>query len=125
MLFSTTDPEPQPTAGNAKIRKGQGYANKFANAGISITGKRDAAFLANPGKSITGLCLALYDFLQIGGRKQAGAERLPQRGDGILGQLADNFIVFKCLQRFLIHKYLQLACIKYTIKFFIYYLFLA
>ena len=43
MLFSTTDPEPQPTAGNAKIRKGQGYANKFANAGISITGKRDAA----------------------------------------------------------------------------------
>ena len=43
MLFSTTDPEPQPTAGNAKIRKGQGYANKFANAGISITGKRDTA----------------------------------------------------------------------------------
>ena len=43
MLFSTTDPEPQPTAGNAKIRKGQGYANKFANTGISITGKRDAA----------------------------------------------------------------------------------
>ncbi|MBN2928238.1 MAG: C40 family peptidase, partial [Eubacterium sp.] len=40
---STTDPEPQPTTGNAKIRKGQGYANKFANAGISITGKRDAA----------------------------------------------------------------------------------
>lgn len=42
---STTDPDPetQPTAGNAKIRKGQGYANKFANAGISITGKRDAA----------------------------------------------------------------------------------
>ena len=28
---------------NAKIRKGQSYANKFANAGISITGKRDAA----------------------------------------------------------------------------------
>lgn len=40
---STTDPEPQPTTGNAKIRKGQSYANKFANAGISITGKRDAA----------------------------------------------------------------------------------
>lgn len=38
-----TDPEPQPTTGNAKIRKGQSYANKFANAGISITGKRDAA----------------------------------------------------------------------------------
>ena len=31
---STTDPEPQPTTGNAKIRKGQSYANKFANAGI-------------------------------------------------------------------------------------------
>ena len=26
-----------------KIRKGQSYANKFANTGISITGKRDAA----------------------------------------------------------------------------------
>ena len=40
---TSTDPEPQPTTGNAKIRKGQSYANKFANTGISITGKRDAA----------------------------------------------------------------------------------
>ena len=36
---STTDPEPQPTTGNAKIRKGQSYANKFANAGIPLPEK--------------------------------------------------------------------------------------
>lgn len=61
---STTDPEPQPTTGNAKIRKGQSYANKFANAAEILLHLRayDPNGVEIPGTFGSGLLSAVKAF---------------------------------------------------------------
>lgn len=61
---STTDPEPQPTTGNAKIRKGQSYANKFANAAeiLLLLRAYDPNGVEIPGTFGSGLLSAVKAF---------------------------------------------------------------